>query len=78
MCPYEIVIYAFSTMTITKFRCANMQKVSILTERLRSNFLLQILCIISSNDVVSVERRHRYFVEIPMRWFAASSKAITS
>ena len=77
MCPPEIVVYVFSTMTITTFRRATLQKVYVLTERLRSNFLLQILCSISSSDVVSVERRHKYFAEIPMSWFAASSNAIT-
>ena len=77
MCPSEIVVYVFSTMTITTFRHATPQKVSILTERVRSNFLLQILYTISSSDVVSIERRHRSFAEIPMSWFAASSNAIT-
>ena len=77
MCPSEIVIYVFSTMTITNFRHATPQKVSILIERVRSIFLLQILCTISSSDVVSVERRHRSFAEIPMSWFASSSNAIT-
>ena len=75
MCPSEIAVYVFSTMTITTFRCATPQKVYVLTERVRSIFLLQILCTISSSDVVSVGRRHRYFTEIPMR--AASSNAIT-
>ena len=77
MCPSEIVFYVFSTMKITTFRHATPQKVSVLTERVGSNFLLQILYTISSSDVVSVERRHIYFAEIPMRWFAASSNAIT-
>ena len=77
MYPSEIIDYVFSTMTITTFRCAILQKVSVLTERVRSNFLLQILCTISSTDVVSVERRHRTFEEIPMSWFAASSNVIT-
>ena len=40
MCPYEIVVYVFSTMTVTTFRCATSQKVFVLTERVRSNFLL--------------------------------------
>ena len=77
MCPYEIVVYVFSTMTITTFRRATPQKVFFLTERVRSNFLLQILWTISSIDVVSVESRDRYFAEIPMSWLAASSKDIT-
>ena len=77
MCPSEIVVYVFSTMTITTFRRATPQKVSVLTERVRSIFLLQILCTISSSDVVLVKRRHRSFAEIPMSWFAASSNAIT-
>ena len=77
MCPSENVVYLFSTMTITTFRPATLQKISVLNERVRSNFWLQILCTISSSDVVSVERRHRYFAEIPMSWFAASSNAIT-
>ena len=77
MCPSEITVYVFLTMTITTFRCATPQKVSVLTERVRSNFLLQILCTISSSDVVSIETRHKYFVEIPMSCFASSSNAIT-
>ena len=77
MCPAEISIYAFSTMTITTFRRATPQKVSVLTDRVRSNFLLHILYTISSSDVVSVERRHRSFAEIPMSWFVSSSNAIT-
>ena len=75
-CPFEVVDYVFSTMTITTFRCAAPHKVSVLTNRVRSNFLLQILYTISSSDVL-VERRHRSFAEIPMSWFAASSKSIT-
>ena len=77
MCPSENVVYVFSTMTITTFRRATLQKVSVLIDRVRSNFLLQILYTISSSDVVSVERRHRSFAEIPMSWFAASSNAMT-
>ena len=77
MCPSEIFVYVFSNMTITTFRCATPQKVYVLTKIVRSNFLLQILWTISSIDVVSVERRDRSFAEIPMSWFATSSKAIT-
>ena len=77
MCPSKIAIYVFSTMTITTFKRATPQKVFVLTKRLRSNFLLQILWTISSIDVVLVERRDRYFVEIPMSWFATSSKVMT-
>ena len=77
MCPSEIFVYVFSTMTITTFRRATLQKVFVLTERVRSNFLLQIFCTISSSYVVSVERRQRSFEKIPMSWFAASSNAIT-
>ena len=77
MCPSKIVVYVFSTMTITTFRRATPQKVSVLTDRVRSNFLLQILCTISSSDVVSVERRHRSFAKIQMSWFATSSNDIT-
>ena len=77
MCPSEIVVYVFSTMTITNFRHATSQKVSVLTDIVRSNFLLQILCTISSSDVVSIERKDISYAEIPTRWFAVSSKAIT-
>ena len=77
MCPYEIVVYVFSTMTITTFRHATPQKVSVLTDIVRSNFLLQILYTISSSDVVLVERRHRSLAKNPMSWFASSSNAIT-
>ena len=77
MCPFEIFVYVFSTMEITTFRHASPQKVSVLIERVRSDFLLQILWSISSINVVSVERRDRSFAEIPMSWFATSSKAIT-
>ena len=59
--PYEIVDYVFSTMTITTFRRAIPQKVSVLTKRVRSNCLLQILWTISTIDVASIERRQRYF-----------------
>ena len=64
-------------MTITNFRRAIPQKVSVLTERVRSNCLLQILWTISTIDVGSVERRHRSFAEVPVSWFAVSSKAKT-
>ena len=77
MCPSEISIYVFSTMTITNFKSATLQKVFVLTERVRSNFLLQILWTISTMDIVSIERRDKYFAKIPMSWFVASSKAIT-
>ena len=77
MCPSEIAIYVFSTMKITTFRHAIPQKVSVLIDRVRSNFLLQILCTISSSDVVLVERRHISIAEISMSWFATSSNAIT-
>ena len=76
-CSSEIVDYVFSTMTITNFRHEIPQKVSVLTERVRSNSLLYILWTISTIDVASVERKHRSFAEIPMSWFAASSNAIT-
>ena len=76
-CPSEISHYVFSTMTITTFRRAIPQKVFVLTERVRSNCLLQILWAISTIDVASTERRHRYFAEMPMSWFATSSKATT-
>ena len=67
----------FSTITIATFRHAILQKVSILTERVKRNCLLQIFWAISTIDVALVDRRHRYFAEMPMSWFAASSKAMT-
>ena len=77
MCPFEIFVYVFPSMTITTFRHATPHKVFVLTETVRSNFLLQILYTISSSDVFLVERRHKSFAEIPMSWFAAASNAIT-
>ena len=76
-CPSEISDYVFSTMTITTFRHAISQKVFVLTERVRSNYLLQILWTISTIDVASIERIQRSFVEIPMILFATLSKAMT-
>ena len=70
-CSSEIADYVFSTMTITTFRRKIAQKVSVLTKRVRSNCLLQILWTISTIDVASVERRHMSFVEMPMSWFVA-------
>ena len=67
----------FSTIIITTFTRAIPQKVYVLTERVKINCLLQIFWAISTIDVASVERRHRYFTEIPMSWFATSSKATT-
>ena len=60
----EVVDDVFSTMTITTFRCTIAQNVLLLNERARSNCLLQILWNISTIDVDSVERRHRYFAKM--------------
>ena len=68
----EVVDYVFSTMTITTSRCTISHNVLLLTERVRSNCLLQILWTISTIDADLVERRHNPFAEIPMSWFAAS------
>ena len=73
----EVADDVFLTITITTFRRAFLENVFVLIERVRSNCFLQILWTISAIDVYSVSRRQRYFAEIPMIWFAASSKAIT-
>ena len=52
-------------MTITTFKCTIPQNVLLLTERVRSNCLVQILWTISTIDVDSIERRHGSFVEMP-------------
>ena len=47
-------------MTITTFTCAISHNVLLLTERVRSNCLLQILWTFSTIDADSIERRHKY------------------
>ena len=42
MCPSEIVVYVFSTMTITTFRHATLYKVFVLSDKVESNFLLHM------------------------------------
>ena len=73
----EVVNEMSSTITFTTFRRAVPQNVFVLTERVKRNSLFQILWAISARDVASVERRHRSFAEMPMSWFAASSKSMT-
>ena len=74
----EVADDVFSTITITNFRRVFPENVFVLIERVRSNCFLQILWTISAIDIDSVVRRQRYFAEMPMIWFVASSKEIRS